>query len=129
MKRAFTLIEVVIAVYIAVIAVYALYSVYGNLKHMFVISDKKKEFALYSSVVPVEGRSSGNLYEALREFNITNDEIIRTLKKVSLKTEKKEIFSRKINIDNLNIIGTINSIKVYNSTNSVYYYNFGLKIE
>ena len=66
------------------------YNVSINSKHLISLIASNKEFNLYSTIPLIQKNDRKNLYESLIEFNITNDDIIHTLKQYSIETKTKE---------------------------------------
>jgi len=124
MKKGFTLIEVMVAVVIVMIATFSVLSLSGNTKHLISLFDKNNEFRLKATVL-VNDRNGSNLYENLIDFNITNDEIIKTLKKEKL----KYIISvdSKDELKNFKLTKTIKKLKIYNKTNQIIIYEVEIK--
>ena len=127
MKKAFTLIEVMIAVIIVFITVDAVMNVVGNNKQLIHIFLENKNFALKSSVAFLEKKEMKNNYERLIDFNITNDKIIHTLKKDEIKVEEDEDLKQDYNISNSAISEIINRVKAYDKTHSTTIYSIGIQ--
>jgi hypothetical protein len=105
--RAFTLIEVLISLYIAVLGVGVFYEVVYNHKKILSLKEKRDDFYLKASLI----------MDKEANFTIKNDSILRELKrryKVRIKRKDfKEFF--------------IKEIEVYNKTNRAVFYGFGIK--
>ena len=115
MKKAFTLIEVMIAVMVFFVAVLAFMSITSNSKRIFHIILQNQDFDLKSSVVFVEQKERKNLYEELLDFNITNDHIISKLKQISIKFDKEIDTTQDYNITKLIIYKLIAYNKYHSS--------------
>ena len=126
MKKAFTLIEVMVATVIVFVAVYAIMNVVSNNKKLTQIFLNNKIFALKASVAFVEDKDAKNNYERLINFNITNDKIIHTLKKDNISLDKEEDYKEEYNFSN-NINAVLNKLKAYDKTHSVIIYSIGIK--
>lgn len=127
MKKAFTLIEVMIAVMIVFVVVSAVMSVISNNKRLIEIFVENKNFALKSSVAFVENKDVKNNYERLIDFNITNDKIIHILKKDNIKLEKTEDTRQEFNFTKFNFTEIITKLKAYDKTHSVIIYSIGIQ--
>jgi Tfp pilus assembly protein PilE len=115
LKKAFTLIEVMIAVMVFFVAVLAFMSITSNSKRIFHIILQNQDFDLKSSVVFVEQKDRKNLYEELLDFNITNDHIISKLKQISIKFDKEIDTTQDYNITKLIIYKLIAYNKYHSS--------------
>ena len=125
MKKAFTLIEVLVATLIFFLVTMAVFEAVSNSKFLFQKIDEYKNFSLRSSIVFVEKKKRKNLYEELVDFNISNDKIIHTLKKYNIKLQTINDVSQEINITKTTFF--INRLKAYDKHNSAYIYSLGLK--
>ncbi len=87
--KAFTLLEVLIAVIILFISASVFLEVVSNTRNLTNIYISSKEKILKSSIV-LENKDAKNAYEMLIDFHIDNDQIIHDLKNdsVSKKIEK-----------------------------------------
>lgn len=117
MKKAFTLVEVLIASMIVFIAVFALLNLCSNMKFMIGSLTDMNIFNLKSSVALIEQKNVKTLYEQLSDFNITDDEIIHDLKreKIYLKKTKQKTVANSL---------IITFIKAYNK----YYSNTAVQM-
>jgi len=100
--RAFTLIEVLIAVMILSISAAIFLSLSSNSYNLLQKYEKRNNFLLFSSVVFCEERG-GKLDEVVRDFNIKDDFTLDILKNKKIKFEKRvdyktEIDKKKITI-------------------------------
>jgi len=127
LKKAFTLIEVLISTFIVMIAVTAILGSVSNTKHFFNLITQNKFFTLSSSVIFLEQKHRKNLYEDLIDFNISNDEIIEDLKKEKIKFKIYKDFSEDFNQTDGNFTFSINKIKAYNDQHSNFVYEIGIK--
>jgi len=127
LKKAFTLIEVMIAVIIVFITVDAVMNVVGNNKHLIQILLENKNFALKSSVAFFGKKNMKNNYERLIDFNITNDKIIHVLKKDEIKVERDQDLKQDYNFSNSAISEVIDRLKAYDKTHSTTIYSIGIQ--
>ena len=124
MKKSFTLIEVLVATLIVFLVSMAVFNAISHSEFLFKRIDEYKNFSLASSVIFVEKKNRKNLYEDLADdFNISNDQIIHTLKKYQIKLQTINDVSEDINITKI----FINKLKAYNKYDSTYIYSLGLK--
>ena len=126
MKKAFTLIEVMVSVMIFFIVVSAIMNIIKNNKQLIDLSINRKEFALKASVAFLNPDYKNN-EERIKNFKIDNEDIIKNLKKDVIKVEKKEIFSKEYNISTFKIKEIINQIKAYNKQHSTIIYSLDIK--
>ena len=124
MKKGFTLIEIMVAVMIVMIATFSVLNLSNNSKYLFSLITKNNLFSLKASIL-INERNSSNLYENLIDFNITNDEVIKSLKKEKLNIEI--IQDSKEELEELSISKEIKKIKVYNKTNQIVVYEVNIK--
>jgi len=124
MKKGFTLIEIMVAVVIVMIATFSVLNLSSNTKYLFNLITKNNEFSLKASILVNEKKSS-NLYENLIDFNITNDDIIHTLKKEKLYV--KIIQDSKEELKEFSLLKEIKKIKIYNKTNQLTVYEVDIK--
>ncbi|ACM93261.1 prepilin-type N-terminal cleavage/methylation domain protein [Nautilia profundicola AmH] len=127
MRKAFTIIEVMIAVFLALIISTVAFSITGNAKKMFVLIDKRKIFYLKSSVMAIEEKNTKNVYEILKDFNIKNDEIIKKLKKDTFYLKHNIEYSQNINIHGKSIKILLDRMKIYNKYHSAFIYKQEIK--
>lgn len=125
MKKAFTLIEIMISVVMIFIIMGVVLEVTSNTKHLFLINKDYNAF-VYKSTIAVFGKGK-NLYEKLKDFNIRNDKIIHTLKHDKINVKKELDYSMNENINNQNINISINKIKVYDKHHQTVYYSVDIK--
>jgi len=124
MKRGFTLIEIMVAVVIVMIATFSVLNLSANSKHLFNLITKNNDFSLKASVL-VNERNSSNLYDNLVDFNITNDNIIHTLKTEKLNIKITQ--DSKEELKEFSLSKEIMKIKVYNKTNQLTVYEVNIK--
>jgi len=105
--RAFTLIEVLISLYIAVLGVLVFYEVVYNHKKILTFQERRDDFYLKASLI----------MDKEANFTIKNDSILRELRK------KYEIKVRKENFKRF----FVEEIEIYNKTNRAVFYGFGIK--
>ena len=122
MKKAFTLIEVLISVFIVFLVVTAIYNFFSNTRFLIKKIEEFKKFNEISSIMFIE-RKGKNLYESLIDFNITNDKIIKDLKSYKLNIETIPQFENEFNNTNF----FVNKLKVYDKNYSTYIYEIGIK--
>ena len=127
MKKAFTLIEVMVATVLVFLVTFAILNSISNIRGLFRVFDSHKKFELISSISFLQPNKSKNLYEKLIEFNITNDKIIHTLKKYSIDLEKEIDYSNEYNISNMKIKEVIYKLKAYDKYNSSIVYEIGIQ--
>ena len=121
MKKAFTLIEVLISVFIVFLVVTTIYNFFSNTRFLIEKIEDVKKFNEISSIMFIE-RKGKNLYESLIDFNITNDKIIKDLKSYKLNIETIPQFKNEFNNTNF----FVNKLKVYNKNYSTYIYEVGI---
>jgi len=127
LKKAFTLIEVMVATVLVFLVTFAILNSISNIRGLFRVFDSHKKFELISSIAFLQPNESKNLYEKLIEFNITNDKIIHTLKKYSIDLEKEIDYSNEYNISNMKIKEVIYKLKAYDKYNSSIVYEIGIQ--
>ena len=121
MKKAFTLIEVLISVFIVFLVVTTIYNFFSNTRFLIEKIEDVKKFNEISSIMFIE-RKGKNLYESLIDFNITNDKIIKDLKSYKLNIETIPQFKNEFNNTNF----FVNKLKVYDKNYSTYIYEVGI---
>ncbi len=124
-SKAFTIIEVLVAVIILATVATALFQISINSKNNFSFYQRKFEYenlaslSLFSKVI-----SNSNLYEQIRtRYDIKDDELRRKLKGIKLTKRIKEFSIKKIDEISLKI----NQIQIYSKNGSSIYYQMGLK--
>jgi prepilin-type N-terminal cleavage/methylation domain-containing protein len=127
LKKAFTLIEVMISVMIVFIVVNVAMNIVGNNKKLIELFLDSKNFALKASVAFLENKDVKNNYERLTEFNIKDDEIIHTLKKDEIRLDIVEDTREEYNFSNFNFTKIINKLNAYNKTHSCIIYSIGIQ--
>ena len=128
MKKAFTLIEVIVAILIVFMSVYAILNIVSNNKKLIQIFLNNQNFALKASIALIENNKNlRNNYERLIDFNITNDKIIEVLKKDNINLEKKIDYNEEYNISKNAIEIILTKLKAYNRTNSIIIYSIGMQ--
>ena len=127
MKKSFTLIEIIIAVIIAYISVMAVMDVIASKKHLINLSEGNKIFSLYASVAFLSSKIKGSDYDRLIDFNITNDEIIRDLKKERIYIKKEQNLVQEYNLSNSAFREIIYKIKAYDKFHSITLYSIGIQ--
>jgi prepilin-type N-terminal cleavage/methylation domain-containing protein len=127
LKKAFTLIEVMIAVMIVFVVVNVAMNIVGNNKKFIEMFIENKNFALKASVAFLEKKDVKNNYERLIDFNIKNDKIIHTLKKDEIKLDIIEDTKEEYNLTKFNFTKIINKLKAYDKTHSCIIYSIGIQ--
>jgi len=127
LKKAFTLIEVMVAVMIVFVVVSAILNVINNNKKLIQIFIENKNFALKASVAFIENKDVKNNYEKLIDFNITNDKIIHILKNDSIELIREEDSREEYNFSNINFTKVIEKLKAYDKTHSTTIYSIGIR--
>ncbi len=126
MKKAFTLIEVMISVIIFFITVMAVFEAVKNNTRLISLIRQNNDFSLKASVAVLSPQKKNN-YERIKEFNITNDEVIRDLKKDKIIVEIKADLSMEYNISGIRFKERVNKLKAFDKTNSITVYSVGIK--
>ena len=126
MKKAFTLIEVMVSVIIFFITVMAVFDVVKNNTRLISLIQQNNDFSLKASVAVLSPQKKNN-YERLKEFNITNDEVIRDLKKDKITVEIKPDLNMEYNISGIRFKETVNKLKAFDKTDSITVYSVGIK--
>ena len=126
MKKAFTLIEVMIAVFIFFIVVISVMNIVSNNKHLINLLLENRKFALKSSVAFLNPNTKNN-YDRVRDFNIKNPKVIDILKKDNIEVETMEDLTQEFNESNFNLKEVINKLKAYDKTHSTIIYSIGIK--
>jgi Tfp pilus assembly protein PilE len=127
LKKAFTLIEVMVAVIIVFVVVSVAMNIVTNNKKLIQLFLDNRNFALKSSVAFLENKDVKNNYERLIDFNITNDKIIHALKKDEIKLDTIEDTREDFNLTNFNFTEIINKLKAYDNTHSTIIYSIGIQ--
>jgi prepilin-type N-terminal cleavage/methylation domain-containing protein len=127
LKKAFTLIEVMVAVMIVFVVVSVSMNIVSNNKKIIQMFVDNKNFALKSSVAFIENKDVKNNYERVIDFNIKNDKIIHTLKKDKIKLDVIEDTRKEYNFTKFNYTEIINKLKSYNKTYSTIIYSIGIQ--
>lgn len=123
--KSFTLIEVIIAVILALVISSVAFNISSQSKYFLSLSQKRKVFYYKASVMALN-KVGKNAYELLKDFNIKNDKIIYNLKKD--KFNKVTITEYSLNDGEKNNIKiTLNKIKIFNKNNSLIIYAAGIK--
>jgi hypothetical protein len=112
-----------VATVIALIATFSILSLSSNTKYLFNLITKHNDFSLKASILAKE-KNNTNLYENLLYFKIDNDDIIKALKKEKLNIKTTEDVTE---IPELKLTQTIQKIKIYDKTNSLYVYEVNFK--
>ena len=126
MKRAFTLIEVMIAVFIFFVVVISVMNIVSNNKHLINLLLGNRGFALKASVAFLNPNTKNN-YDRVRDFNIKNPKVIDILKKDNIEVETMEDLTQEFNDSNFNVKEVINKLKAYDKTHSTIIYSLGIK--
>ena len=127
MRRAFTLIEILVSVVIIFVVMSVALNITTNAKHIFDLSGKASDFEYIASVGALEDNKT-SVYEKLKDFHIDNDDIIHTLKKEKLHKDENTIYSLEGNMDeNISVIITLDQLKIYDKHNSLILYKVNIK--
>jgi Tfp pilus assembly protein PilE len=127
LKKAFTLIEVMVAVMIVFVVVSVAINIVSNNKKLIQMFIENKNFALKASVAFIENKDVKNNYERVIDFNIKNDKIIHILKNDEIKLETIEDTRQEYNFTKFNFTEVINRLKAYDKTHSVVIYSIGIQ--
>jgi prepilin-type N-terminal cleavage/methylation domain-containing protein len=127
LKKAFTLIEVMVAVMIVFVVVSVAINLVSNNKKLIQMFIENKNFALKASVAFIENKDVKNNYERVIDFNIKNDKIIHILKNDEIKLETIEDTRQEYNFTKFNFTEVINRLKAYDKTHSVVIYSIGIQ--
>jgi prepilin-type N-terminal cleavage/methylation domain-containing protein len=127
LKKAFTLIEVMVATMIVFVVVNVVMNIVSNNKKLINLFLENKNFALKASVAFIENKDVKNNYERLIDFNIKNDKIIHILKKDEIKLDVTEDTREEYNFSNFNFVKIINQLKAYDKTHSTIIYSIGIQ--
>ena len=126
MKRGFTLIEVMIAVFIFFVVVVSTMNIVSNNRYLISLLAGNEKFALKASIAFLNPDTKNN-YDRLRDFNITNSKVIDILKKDNIEVEKREGLKEDFNVSGFNIKEVINQLKAYDKKHSSIIYSIGLQ--
>jgi prepilin-type N-terminal cleavage/methylation domain-containing protein len=124
-SKAFTIVEVLVAVIILASVATALFQISINSKNNFTFYQKKFEYENLSSLALFSKTlSNSNLYEQIRtRYNIKDDDFRRKLKSIKLKAKSKEVSVQKLD----EISFKIDQIQIFSENGSSIYYEIGLK--
>ena len=126
MKKAFTLIEVMVSVIIFFIVTMAVFDIVKNNSHLIYLIKQNNDFSLKASVAFLNPDGKSN-YERVKDFNITNDKIIKYLKRDKINVEYTPDFSMEYNISGINVQEVVNELKAFDKTHSLTVYSVGIK--
>ena len=126
MKKAFTLIEVMVAVFIFFVVVVSVMNVVSNNRHLVNLLLENKEFSLKASLAFLNPDTKNN-YDRVKDFNITNSKVIDILKKDNIEVETIEDLTQDFNVSGTNIKEVINKLKAYDKTHSTIIYSIGIQ--
>ena len=126
MKKAFTLIEVMVSVIIFFIVTMAVFDIVKNNSHLIYLIKQNNDFSLKASVAFLNPDGKSN-YERVKDFNITNDKIIKYLKRDKINVEYTPDFSMEYNISGINVKEVVNKLKAFDKTHSLTVYSVGIK--
>jgi len=125
LKKAFTLIEILISVAIIAMIMNVVLEVSSNTKKLYSLNKDYTEFVYISSVAALgDGK---NAYEMLKDYNIKNDTIIRYLKKEKLNKKSETVLSQNYVQGNENILLLMKELKIFDETSAVKYYSLEIK--
>ncbi len=119
--KSFTLIEVLVSVIIIFLASYVFFSFTSNSFNLYSVFERHKYFTLKSSVVFCEEKG-GNLKEVLKDFNIKNDKVLKSLN-TDVFLDKSIDFKTDFNKSSV----ILYKLKAYNKFSSCYIYSLGVK--
>ncbi len=109
--KSFTLIETVIAVTIAFLVTIVALNVTKS-AYFFVSNAKERRDFSYKATVRIFNDGK-NAYEMVRDFNITNDKVISSLKKDKFFLKKEIEYKNKITFFKLKVFDKHHSITLY----------------
>jgi len=121
LKKAFTLIEIIISVAIIFMIMSVVLEVTSNTKHIFRLNKNNNKFIYKSSVGVIE--KGKNVYEMLKDFNIKNDKIIKTLKKEKLNIKEDIEYSLNNIVNDQDIRIIMKKIAIYNDFYQISYFS------
>ena len=126
MKKAFTLIEVMIAVFIFFVVVVAAMNIVSNNRHLINMLVENKNFALKSTLAFLNPDTKNN-YDRVRDFDIKNPKVIDILKKDNIEVQEFEDLKQDFNISGNGIKEVINKLKAYDKHHSNIIYSIGIQ--
>jgi len=99
----------------------------SQVRHFMRLSYDRDDFMLKSSVAAIELKEVPNIYEQLRDFNISNDTIIRSLKRERIKAEKKIAHATELNLTHQKSQLHLYKISVHDQMHSYEAYDIDLQ--
>ena len=126
MRKGFTLIEVMISVFIFFVVVVSVMNVVENNKHLISLLVENKEFSLKSTVAFLNPDTKNN-YDRVRDFNIKNGKVIDILKNDDIEVETSEDFSQDFNLTGVSIKEVVKRLKAYDKQHSLTIYSVGIQ--
>ncbi len=118
MKISFTLIEVIISIFLVSIIANIVISVASNYKFLIQRVADLHNFELKASAKLSSERRGANMYENLIDFNISDDEVIHFLKREKIDSDKSIKSYQNL---------TIETIKIYDRNYSTLFYRLKIK--
>ena len=122
MKKSFTLIEVIIAVFIFFVVVVSVMNIVNNNRHLISLLLENRDFSLKASLAFLNPDMKNNYYRTKKDFNISNSKVIDILRKDNILVDIKE---DDVNFSKFRII--IKNLKAYDKFNSVSVYSVGIQ--
>lgn len=122
MKKSFTLIEVIISVFIFFVVVVSVMNIVNNNRHLISLLLENRDFSLKASLAFLNPDMKNNYYRAKKDFNISNSKVIDILRKDNILVDIKE---DDVNFSKFRII--IKNLKAYDKFNSVSVYSVGIQ--
>lgn len=126
MKKAFTLIEVMIAVFVFFVVVISVMNIVNNNRRLINLILENKNFSLKATLAFLNPNTKNN-YDRVSDFNIKNPKVIDILKKDNIEVDKFEDLKQDLNISGFNIKEIIYKLKAYDKTHSTIIYSIGIQ--
>ena len=126
MKKAFTLIEVMIAVFVFFVVVISVMNIVNNNRRLINLILENKNFSLKATLAFLNPNTKNN-YDRVSDFNIKNPKVIDILKKDNIEVDKFEDLKQDLNVSGFNIKEIIYKLKAYDKTHSTIIYSIGIQ--
>ena len=126
MKKAFTLIEVMIAVFVFFVVVISVMNIVNNNRRLINLILENKNFSLKATLAFLNPDTKNN-YDRVSDFNIKNPKVIDILKKDNIEVDKFEDLKQDLNVSGFNIKEIIYKLKAYDKTHSTIIYSIGIQ--
>ncbi len=126
MKKAFTLIEVMIAVFVFFVVVISVMNIVNNNRRLINLILENKNFSLKATLAFLNPNIKNN-YNRVSDFNIKNPKVIDILKKDNIEVDKFEDLKQDLNVSGFNIKEIIYKLKAYDKTHSTIIYSIGIQ--